>query len=197
MQKLWQGQDIGAAGQVNKEFRDLNVEELVRGYMRSEKEEGYVCIFCGKVFEDGVIYPSGPRLLSAEKAAKEHVLQIHGGTFDCLVSMDKQINGLTDIQKNIMQYFYDGKETDEICELMAISPATVRTHKHNLQKMKREAKILLALMEQLEAEDRPSQNAGVVDGEKGIAPGNRAGGFIPGDFSGNTFHPFFTQRKFD
>ena len=36
---------------------------------------------------------------------------------------------------------------------MNISAATVRTHKFNIQKMKREARILLAVLNQIEDED--------------------------------------------
>lgn len=189
---------------LNREFRDLTVEELIRGYIWAEKEEGYSCIFCGEVFEEGVVYPSGPRLLTAEKAARAHVEREHGGSFGCLLDLDKQISGLTEVQRNVLRCFYEGRETEEICESMGISPATVRTHRHNLQKLKREAKIFLALMEQLSAEERTGRSsdapsAAVIGDVKTAAAQETAGttGAIPGGFSGNTLHPFFTQKKFD
>lgn len=205
MPKLLQGKDLEMVGRVNREFRDLTVEELVRGYIWLEREESYTCIYCGKVFEEGVVFPSGPRLLTAEKAAREHVARDHGGSFACLLSMDKQISGLTEIQKNVLQCFYDNRDTEEICRLMGISPATVRTHRHNLQKMKREAKILLALMEQVEGDDKrpvPAQvqsDAGLEkrEAQQEQLPEEAAVKKIPSGFTGNSLHPFFTQRKFD
>lgn len=208
------------AVQTGKEFRDLTTEELKRGYIWSQKEESYICIFCGQVFEDGVVFPEGARLLSAEKAVKQHVVSKHGGAFMSLLSMDKQINGLSDIQKTIMQSFYADRGTDEICGIMGITPATVRTHKHNLQRLKREAKIFLALIEQIEDEDRAPLTAESQDqdrpdvrpsfGSSGLSntPGGSLGtqavpavssgaGSIPGDFSGNTLHPFFTKCRFE
>ena len=66
--------------------------------------------------------------------------------------MDKQVNGLSEIQKDVLTGMYLEKDNKQICEEMGISAATVRSHKFNLQKSKREAKILLALLEQIENE---------------------------------------------
>ena len=67
-----------------------------------------------------------------------------------MLELDKTLNGLTEVQKTLLSCIYEGKSTDEIGEIMGISTATVRAHKFNLQKAKREAKILLALLEILE-----------------------------------------------
>lgn len=48
---------------------------------------------------------------------------------------------------------YAGDDNKAIGEEMAISAVTVRTHKFNIQKMKREARILLALLENIENEE--------------------------------------------
>ena len=80
--------------------------------------------------------------------------------------------------------------------LANINPATVRTHKFNMQKMKREAKILLALLEQIEDENlvnerRRYRNGNEVTIENVIdkLPA------ITDNFNGNTLHPFFTQMN--
>lgn len=187
--------EIEISNQINKEFKDLSVDELAKGYTHSLKDNTYTCIFCGKTFEEGVIYPVGPRLLMAEKAVKEHLNLEHGCVFASLISMNKQVNGLTDIQKNILKLFYEKKDTDKISEEMDITPATVRTHRYNIQKMKREAKILLALMELLEDEERQEFKLvkNKIDADKN--EDEVLVDVIPTSFSGNTLHPFFTQRK--
>lgn len=91
--------------------------------------------------------------MTAERAVREHVLEAHGGAFKGLIGLDKQINGLSDIQKQILEGMYAGDDNKAIGEEMAISAATVRTHKFNIQKMKREARILLALLENIENEE--------------------------------------------
>ncbi len=65
--------------------------------------------------------------------------------------MDKQVNGLSEIQKDVLTGMYLEKDNKQICEEMGISAATVRSHKFNLQN-RNEAKILLALLEQIENE---------------------------------------------
>ena len=82
---------------------------------------------------------------------------------------------------------YLGKDNKELAEQMQISTATVRTHKFNIQKMKREAKILLAMLENIE-EGRPPQEEQEARSSR-TQPQTQA----TGNFAGNVLHPFFTQ----
>ena len=84
---------------------------------------------------------------------QEHLFDEHGGVFESLLEMDKQVNGLSDSQKEVLEGMYRQKDNKALCEAMSISAATVRTHKFNLQKMKREARVFLAIMEQIENEE--------------------------------------------
>ena len=38
------------------ELKELTVEELSRGYVRSKKEGALICIFCGETFMEAVSY---------------------------------------------------------------------------------------------------------------------------------------------
>lgn len=175
------------------EFKELTVEELATGYTRSEKKKLYTCIFCGETFEEGLIHTSRDRMVTAERAALEHVYDQHGGVFDSLISLDKQINGISDTQKEILTGMYQGKDNKELCAEMGISSATVRTHKFNLQKMKREAKILLALLEQIENEDLISERQKLSEGSEPKPAEVKIPEKVKKDFGGNNLHPFFTQ----
>ena len=135
------------------EFKELTVEELTQGLTYNEHNTHCTCIFCGQVFETGLIYNSRGRQVNARRAADEHIFDAHGGVFNGLVSIDRQVSGLSDIQKDIMTGIYQDKDNKALAQEMGISLATVRTHKFNLQKAKREARILLAIMEQLENEE--------------------------------------------
>ena len=132
------------------EFKELTLEELIQGYVRLDEEQAYQCIFCGEKFEEGLIYTSRGRSVSAHRAMQEHLFDEHGGVFESLLEMDKQVNGLSDSQKEVLEGMYRQKDNKALCEAMSISAATVRTHKFNLQKMKREARVFLAIMEQIE-----------------------------------------------
>lgn len=172
-----------------KDFKELSIDELAKGYIKNIKKGEYSCIFCGEIFEEGVIYSNDGKMVTAEKAVMEHVRVEHSGAFNALLNLDKQVCGLTDIQKNLLLNMYEQNDNKTICEDMGISPATVRTHKFNLQKAKREAKILLALIEIVEDENllnitKPKKNnVQIKEKQKSI-------------FSINSLHPFFTQYKY-
>ena len=176
-------------GRLKMEFKELTLEELTRGYVWSE-EQLYQCIFCGDKMEEGLIYSSRGKSVNALRAMQEHIFDEHGSVFECLLNLDKQMNGLSDAQKDVLEGLYYEKDNKAIGKEMGISDATVRTYKFNLQKMKRRARIFLAMMEQIENEDfialrkrlEPEQNV-----ENIRKP------HFDTQFGANLLHPFFTQ----
>ena len=177
-------------GRLKMEFKELTLEELTRGYVWSEEEQLYQCIFCGEKMEEGLIYSSRGKSVNALRAMQEHIFDEHGSVFECLLNLDKQMNGLSDAQKDVLEGLYYEKDNKAIGKEMGISDATVRTYKFNLQKMKRRARIFLAMMEQIENEDfialrkrlEPEQNV-----ENIRKP------HFDTQFGANLLHPFFTQ----
>ena len=124
-------------GRLKMEFKELTLEELTRGYVWSEEEQLYQCIFCGDKMEEGLIYSSRGKSVNALRAMQEHIFDEHGSVFECLLNLDKQMNGLSDAQKDVLEGLYYEKDNKAIGKEMGISDATVRTYKFNLQKMKR------------------------------------------------------------
>ena len=177
-------------GRLKMEFKELTLEELTRGYVWSEEEQLYQCIFCGDKMEEGLIYSSRGKSVNALRAMQEHIFDEHGSVFECLLNLDKQMNGLSDAQKDVLEGLYYEKDNKAIGKEVGISDATVRTYKFNLQKMKRRARIFLAMMEQIENEDfialrkrlEPEQNV-----ENIRKP------HFDTQFGANLLHPFFTQ----
>ena len=177
-------------GRLKMEFKELTLEELTRGYVSSEEEQLYQCIFCGDKMEEGLIYSSRGKSVNALRAMQEHIFDEHGSVFECLLNLDKQMNGLSDAQKDVLEGLYYEKDNKAIGKEMGISDATVRTYQFNLQKMKRRARIFLAMMEQIENEDfialrkrlEPEQNV-----ENIRKP------HFDTQFGANLLHPFFTQ----
>ena len=151
------------------ELKELTVSELSSGYYRSKETGQLTCIFCGEAFEEGLIYNSRGRNVTAQRAIAEHIFDRHGGVFHGLIQLDKQINGLSELH---------------------ISTATVRTHKFNIQKTKRQAQILLAILAQIEDEELVAARKQLSDESAEKAPID-----FPKpnqDFCRNTLHPFFT-----
>lgn len=175
-----------------KNFKELEVEDLVNGYIKQDEENVYICVFCGEVFEEGVIYVSRDRMVTAQKAITEHINDEHESVFENLISLDKQINGLSDTQKKILSAMYEKKDPKVISEEMGISPATVRTHKFNLQKMKREAKIFIALMKMIENEHDLTEIKKIDENIKEETVQVKE----PDMFSLNSLNPFFKQIKY-
>ncbi len=193
------------------EFKELTTEELTQGYTWHEESGLCTCIFCGEQFEQGLIYRLRGRMATAERAMAEHILQSHGGVFHGLIALDKQINGLSESQKDILEGMYLEKDNRELSEELGISAATVRTHKFNIQRMKREAKILLAILEQVENESlihRRKHLQQLAEAESPSQPANQEASrfaFQPDPiqepqtapashlFPHNSLHPFFTQ----
>lgn len=180
-------------GCLKMEFKELTLEELTRGYVWSEEEQLYQCIFCGDKFEEGLIYSSRGKSVNALRAMQEHIFDEHGNVFECLLDLDKQMNGLSDAQKDVLEGLYYEKDNKAIGEEMGISDATVRTYKFNLQKMKRRARIFLAMMEQIENEE-------IIALRKRLEPEQNVENIrkphFDTQFGANLLHPFFTQYNF-
>ena len=87
-------------------FWDAPLESVKRGYTIDNSGNTFTCILCGKNFEKGRIYPDDTAFYDAEKYTQRHILKSHGSVFEFLLKMDKKYTGLTDLQKNLLEYFY-------------------------------------------------------------------------------------------
>ena len=94
-----------AGGNELRDFKELSLEELRRGYV-IHRDGTYTCIFCGASFETGVIYHSRGRDVTAERAIREHMQEVHSGTFWPMLELDKTLNGLTEVQKTLLSFIY-------------------------------------------------------------------------------------------
>ncbi len=116
------------------EFKELTVEELTLGYIQSPQEESCTCIFCGEVYEEGYCVSLPGQNGNCRKSSERGIFLIDmAGVFHGLLDLDKQVNGLSEIQKDVLTGMYLEKDNKQICEEMGISAATVRSHKFNLQ----------------------------------------------------------------
>lgn len=172
------------------EFRELGIEEMFRGYTEDGATGRLRCVFCGEEFERGVIYVSRGRTTAAERAAEEHLLDEHDGAFYGMLRLGKAVHGLSESQQDVLEGMYLEKDNRELGEELGISAATVRTHKFNIQRMKREAKILLAMLEQIENPDIVQRRKYLL--ETGRAE-QREFPEVGRSFTGNRLHPFFSQ----
>ena len=170
----------------SENINELEIDDLVKGYKYNKETNEYRCLFCEKIYEDGYIYEYNEKMVSAEKRMKLHIEEEHEGVFLSLLGLEKEISGLSDIQKKLLSLLAEQKDNKEIAEELEITTSTVRTHKFYLQKMKRQAKILLSIIEALEIEEKKDKKL-----KNGIEKDENLE--TEKIFSINSLHPFFTQ----
>ena len=125
---------------------DLSVEDVVKGYAVVEGE--YRCAFCDATFTEDVVYPIEGQFLTAKGMMKHHMAAQHRSPFHQLLTLDKKVLGLSDVQIEMLQYFYEGlTDKDIVNESHVTSVSTVRQHRFKLREKERQAKLFLALMQ--------------------------------------------------
>lgn len=136
---------------ISELFWTASLEELKRGYVHIDQEEQVVCLVCGEAFVKGMIYAEGGNYYEAERFMRLHLELDHGSMLAYLLSLDKKITGLSELQKQMVQLFNEGLSDKEMAnEIGSISPSIIRNHRFALREKMKQAKVFLAIMEQIE-----------------------------------------------
>ncbi|GAB6991903.1 hypothetical protein JCM16418A_39530 [Paenibacillus pini] len=140
-------------------YADLS--EIKQGYVFDVEQEMYTCLICGKRFEQGVMYEEEGVFYEAEKFTRRHIAGEHNSVLDHLLSLDKKVTGLTDLQRKLLGYFDRGmSDVDIVGELGGGSNSTIRNHRFMLREKMKQAKLFLAIMELVE--EHGGRNNGVM-----------------------------------
>ncbi|SFL35906.1 group I intron endonuclease [Paenibacillus sp. 1_12] len=127
------------------------LEELKQGYTLDESTDSFICLICGDQFEKGIIYKADELYYEAEKFTNLHIANEHGSMFHYLIGLNKKLTGLSDLQKNLLQLFYDGHSDNEIVsKLDGGSASTIRNHRFALREKEKQARLFVAIMDLLE-----------------------------------------------
>jgi len=141
-----------------EKFWNASVEELSMGYIYEPTKDEFVCLICNASFINGVIYPLNGVLYEAKKAISTHIEKNHGSMFDYLIKMDKKYTGLSDHQRDLLQYFKQGLSDKEIVnEMGGGSTSTIRNHRFKFKEKEKQAKVFLAIMNILNNEKQDGQ----------------------------------------
>lgn len=135
---------------------ELTIEEIKKGYSK-KGEFLFQCLYCDQTFDDRFVYPiseSNSQLARAEGAMIYHLKHQHDGPFEALLNLDKNQSGLSDTQKNFLALFSKGIDDQEIADQLNITTSAVRNHRFKFREKKRQAKILLALLESIEEKEQ-------------------------------------------
>lgn len=137
--------------EVSELFWNASLDQIKRGYVLQSDTEHYICLACGKSFAKGIIYPDNGTLYEAEVYTKLHIAKEHGSMFQYLLQLNKKLTGLTDLQKQLLQFFYEGLSDANIVQsLGGGSTSTIRNHRFMLREKEKQAKVFLAVMELLQ-----------------------------------------------
>lgn len=126
---------------------NYKIEELKRGYHEAEGE--FCCVMCGEKYEKGRIYEVQELLYDAEGAARRHAEKEHGGIAAYLLEQELSLTGISEIQRQLLVCLLNGKSDKEIGKELGIAQSTVRNHRFKLREKEKQAKLFLAMMEQL------------------------------------------------
>ncbi|WP_379136394.1 DUF2087 domain-containing protein [Paenibacillus sp. sgz500958] len=152
--------DVRESVSISEKFWNASIEELKAGYVSEVRDHSvyYVCLVCGEAYEKGIIYPKDDKFYEAEKYAVLHVTHTHGTMFNWLLSLDKKLTGLTDLQKGLLTAVHHGLNDGEAAKELGIgSTSTVRNHRFTLREKAKQARLFLAIMELME--DKPGTSS--------------------------------------
>ncbi|MGN7477474.1 DUF2087 domain-containing protein [Solibacillus silvestris] len=131
---------------VNLDFQNIAADMLSKGY--ELQDEAYKCLYCGHRYDLHEVFPHDNRFFTAEGMMKKHIESVHTSPFHALLALDKKVTGLTDVQIEMMQHFFEGKTDQEIVDASNLtSVSTVRQHRFKLREKEKQAKIFIALMQ--------------------------------------------------
>lgn len=130
------------------DIQNISVEVLVKGY--EIQLERFQCLFCKQSYHRDEIFPYANRFFTAEGMIKKHIELSHVSPFHALLALDKKVSGLSDVQIEMMQHFFEGKTDQEIVNDSNVSSvSTVRQHRFKLREKEKQAKIFVALMQMM------------------------------------------------
>lgn len=127
----------------------LSIEELKKGYRFDKDTNTYICNTCSNVYEVGEIYPFDGRFFEASRAASIHVNTSHGDNLKHLLYNDSKYNTFTDNQKELLYLIYSDLSDKEIAKKLEVSPSTVRHQRFIFREKAKQAKMYLAIYEQV------------------------------------------------
>ncbi|SFM08134.1 DUF2087 domain-containing protein [Pelosinus propionicus] len=140
-------------------FWQATLDEIKQGYLYNETSDEFLCLICGEIIQNGVIYPENNILYEAKKYIGVHIAKCHHSSFHFLLNLDKKLTGLTDHQKLVLELFYEGKSDNDVAKSLGTgSTSTIRNHRFSLREKQKQAKVFLAIMELLGEQIPKKQN---------------------------------------
>jgi Trp operon repressor len=131
------------------DYGKLTLDELKQGYRYDKESNAYICNYCEQHFEVGQIFSIENRFYVAEHAVSQHIKTIHEGNLLQLLTSETKYNTLTSNQKELLSLFALGVSDKEIAKKLGVTEATIRRQRFNFREKAKQAKLYLAIYEQV------------------------------------------------
>lgn len=132
-------------------------QEVLQGYRYNSETGNYQCLFCQVGFTAGLVYPMEEGIFAqAEYAMNRHIQKQHGSALEALLSLDPDISGLSEVQRQVYGLLAQGRSDQEVANITGKAASTIRNHRFSLRERGREAKILAAVAQLLVPRDKES-----------------------------------------
>ena len=102
----------------------LSEKSLCSGLL--EENGTFTCVYCGKVFEAGEVFPDAGRFFDARRAAEMHAAS-HNDKLEQLMDSGGKALSLTENQKTLLRLFASGLRDAEIAKQLGVTPSTIWT----------------------------------------------------------------------
>lgn len=123
------------------ELDNLTPQAILSGI--AEENGNYTCVYCGRVFEAGEVFPIGERFFAARRAAEMHAAE-HDDALQQIFETGEKALSLTENQKTLLTLFAEGKRDAEIAKELGVTASTVRHQRFMFRERAKGAKLFLA-----------------------------------------------------
>ncbi|MBP3704987.1 MAG: DUF2087 domain-containing protein [Clostridia bacterium] len=123
------------------DLENLEPQALISGI--TEENETFTCVYCGKIFENGEVFPIGGRFFTARRAAALHAAE-HNDALQQIFEAGGKALSLTENQKTLLTLFAEGKRDAEIAKELNVAASTVRHQRFMFRERAKGAKLFLA-----------------------------------------------------
>lgn len=126
---------------------ELTLTEIEQGWHHTDT--ALVCNYCDATFADDQVFPVGDGFYPAAKMIQYHLATVHPQAIDELIRTDSKYNTLTEKQRALLSAFAMGAKDATIAKQMDVAAATVRHQKFTFREKAKQAKLYLAIYEQV------------------------------------------------
>ncbi|MDD3193573.1 MAG: DUF2087 domain-containing protein [Oscillospiraceae bacterium] len=130
-------------------LEQLTAEELKRGYVY-QREGAYRCLICGRMFEEGEVFPIDGHYYEPAKAVQIHMTKEHPNRLDDLLRGESKYLSLTENQSELLRSVAAGQTDAQIAAKTGTAVSTVRHQRFVLREKAKRAKLYLAVYEMVQ-----------------------------------------------